>query len=131
MTYFQGQPRRRHRVMVQPMCFPSLIARLFCFSALFLSSGSQFIVYLFIYWWVLFFFFFIMGASKKRRRTLRRSGCARGLTSPVLTLLPPAAPPPVEVAAGVEGLQIAMLINRFASESRQGKIKAGNLLWPP
>lgn len=48
MTYFQGQPHRRQWVMVQPMHFLSLIARPFCFSALFLSSGSQFIVYLFI-----------------------------------------------------------------------------------
>lgn len=122
--------------MVQPMCFPSLIARPFCFSALFPGLWLA-NYYLSIYggcWFfgcVVFFFypFFlsITGASKKRWRTLHTDLAALRVSS-ALSLSSPC--PCCTSPRGANSQGRAAASNRFTSELTQGKVKAGNLLWP-
>lgn len=126
MTYFQGHRHRRHWVMIQPMCFPSLIARPFCFSALFLNSGSQNIIYLFMAGFFFFSFSFNNGSFQETPKDFAQLWVRSGSCQPC----PYPAPSHCTSAHGGNSQGRAAALNQLAAELTQGKVKAGNLLWP-
>lgn len=112
--------------MVQPMCFPSLIARPFCFSALFLNSGSQIIIYLFMVGWFFFRFSFNKGSFQETPKDFAQLWPCSGSCQPC----PYPAPSRCTSPRGGNSQGRAAALNRFTFELTQGKVKAGNLLWP-
>lgn len=130
MTYFQGHRHCRHWVMDQPMCFPSLIARPFCFSALFLNSGSQIIIYLFmvvgVWVWFFFLFPFNNGSFQETPKDFVQIWLRSGFCQPC----PYPAPSHCTSPRGGNSQGQAAASNRFTSELTPGKVKAGNVLWP-
>lgn len=110
--------------MVQPMCFPSLIVRPICFSALFLNSGLQIIIYLFMAVDFFFPFSFNNGSFQETPKDFAQIWLRSGPCQPC----PHPAPSHCTSPRGGNSQGRVAALNQFTSELTQGKVKAGNLL---